>query len=180
MKQVGNISRKLQVHKTTFCVSRSFSTSLTGCNCGKTNCECMFIKTTPGSPYYQPRKSSSSTSLKNPFNLPRSSFSSVIDSGDNNNPIDILLKNNKEWLRGLNEKDPNYIKSVGDVHKPKYLYFGCSDARVAANLLLGLGPGEVFVHRNIGNLVPVNDLNALSVLEYAVGHLGVTDIIVTV
>jgi len=62
--------------------------------------------------------------------------------------------------------------------RPKYLYFGCSDSRVPANTMLGLGPAEVFVHRNVGNLVPGNDLNALSLLEFAVDHLGVTDILV--
>ena len=80
----------------------------------------------------------------------------------------------------MKEKNPNFFQDLGNKKiKPKFLYFGCSDARVPANQILGLGPGEVFVHRNIGNLVPVNDVNALSVLEYAVGHLDITDIIVS-
>jgi carbonic anhydrase len=93
--------------------------------------------------------------------------------------IDDLLANNKAWVNNLRENAPEEYRKLGIDQTPKYLYFGCSDSRVPANQILGLGPGEVFVHRNVGNLVPGNDLNALSVLEYAVGHLGVTDIIVT-
>jgi carbonic anhydrase len=90
-----------------------------------------------------------------------------------------LLENNRAWVKETNEKDPEFFSRLAKGQKPRYLYFGCSDSRVPANQILGLDAGEVFVHRNIGNLVPGNDLNALSVLEFAVGHLGVTDIIVT-
>ena len=93
--------------------------------------------------------------------------------------IEKLLANNKAWVKTRRDADPEFFNRLGQRQTPKYLYFGCSDSRVPANEILGLGPGEVFVHRNVGNLVPVNDLNALSVLEYAVDHLGVTDIIVT-
>jgi len=79
----------------------------------------------------------------------------------------------------MTEEVPDFFEKLGKGQAPKYLYFGCSDSRVPATDILGLGPGELFVHRNVGNLVPGNDLNALSVLEYAVAHLGVTDIIVT-
>eukprot|EP00981_Chlorochromonas_danica_P011304 scaffold3867_cov150-Ochromonas_danica.AAC.6 len=90
-----------------------------------------------------------------------------------------ILQHNHQWVKEMNEQQPDFFKNLAKPQKPKYLYFGCSDSRVPANQILGLGPGEVFVHRNVGNQVPINDLNALSVLEYAVTHLGVTDIIVT-
>lgn len=93
--------------------------------------------------------------------------------------ISKILSNNKEWVRTKLRDDPEFFNKLGMVQRPKFLYFGCSDSRVPANEILGLGPGEVFVHRNIGNQMPGNDLNALSVLEYAVGHVGITDIIVT-
>jgi carbonic anhydrase len=115
-----------------------------------------------------------------------SSFSSSSKENDvttsknkNNINIEKLLANNKAWVKNRRDADPEFFNRLGQRQAPKYLYFGCSDSRVPANEILGLGPGEVFVHRNVGNLVPVNDLNALSVLEYAVDHLGVTDIIVT-
>lgn len=90
-----------------------------------------------------------------------------------------ILENNINWVKQTKEKDPEFFSKLSKPQTPKYLYFGCSDSRVPANQVLGLGPGELFVQRNVGNLVPGNDLNALSVLEYAVRHLGVTDIIVT-
>ena len=95
-----------------------------------------------------------------------------------NDHLEVLLKNNKKWVESTVQQDPDYFKRLAKGQKPKYLYFGCSDSRVPANTILGLEAGEVFVHRNIGNQVPGNDLNALSVLEYAVEHLGVSDIIV--
>lgn len=162
-----NICKQTSAIKTSMSRGRSFSTALFGCNCGKIHCECTFIKGGPASPYYKPRKFQSSVAT------------STEDGERNANPVEQLLANNKAWVAKINAEDPEFFKQAGSVHKPKFLYFGCSDARVPANLLLGLGSGEVFVHRNIGNLVPVNDLNALSVLEYAVGQLGVTDIMVT-
>lgn len=93
--------------------------------------------------------------------------------------ISTLLENNKKWAENIKTNKPDFLEKLRSPQTPKYLYFGCSDSRVPANEILGLGPGDLFVHRNVGNLVPGNDLNALSVLEYAVGALGVTDIIVT-
>eukprot|EP01038_Epipyxis_sp_PR26KG_P007501 gene7501-10219_t len=93
-------------------------------------------------------------------------------------PVSELLSNNKNWIKSMEIADPDYFKKLSAVKHPKYLYIGCSDSRVPANQVLGLPPGDVFVHRNIGNLVPGNDLNVLSVLEYAISHVGVTDIIV--
>ncbi|RYH13004.1 carbonic anhydrase [archaeon] len=90
-----------------------------------------------------------------------------------------ILEHNQQWVRETNERDPEYFTKLAQPQRPKYLYYGCSDSRVPANQILGLGPGEVFVHRNIGNQVMGNDLNALSVLEYGVMYIGVTDIIVT-
>lgn len=108
------------------------------------------------------------------------SWSSFKNGNDDDDHIDKLLENNKKWVEETKEKQPDFFERLGKYKQsPRYLYFGCSDARVPANQILGLGAGEVFVHRNIGNQVPANDLNALSVLEYAVTHIGITDIIVT-
>ena len=91
--------------------------------------------------------------------------------------VDTLLERNKRAVAAIKQKDPNFFNEISP-QKPKFLYFGCSDARIAADTLLGLKPGEVFVHRNLGNCVPGNDLNALSVLEFAVSVLDVKHIIV--
>jgi carbonic anhydrase len=115
-----------------------------------------------------------------PKKLIKSSFrnmSSNVEDHDDN--LDALLDNNKKWVEEMKKDDPSYFDKVGAPQKPRYLYIGCADSRVPANQIIGLGPGEVFVHRNVGNLVPATDLNSLSVIEYAVGHLHVKDIIVT-
>jgi carbonic anhydrase len=90
-----------------------------------------------------------------------------------------LLENNKKWVAKMKLQDPTFFDKLGAGQAPNYLYFGCSDSRVPANEILGLEPGTVFVHRNLGNCVGGQDLNALSVLEYAVKHLDVKHIIVT-
>lgn len=90
-----------------------------------------------------------------------------------------LLENNKKWANETSLKDPQFFNKISNTQKPKYLYIGCSDSRVPDSDILGLGPGDLFVSRNIGNIFSGSDLNSLSVLEYAVDHLGVTDIIVT-
>ena len=114
---------------------------------------------------------------KSLFTAGRAFTTGLEDAGQRQ--IDKILGNNKVWVNKRLQEDHDYFKKLGQVQRPKILYIGCSDSRVPANEILGLGPGEVFVHRNIGNQVPGNDLNALSVIEYAVGHVGVTDIIVT-
>eukprot|EP01059_Diplonema_ambulator_P018623 TRINITY_DN310_c0_g1_i5.p1 TRINITY_DN310_c0_g1~~TRINITY_DN310_c0_g1_i5.p1 ORF type:complete len:246 (+),score=78.98 TRINITY_DN310_c0_g1_i5:55-792(+) len=88
-----------------------------------------------------------------------------------------VLANNKEWVRQTNEMDPEFFKSIATGQAPKYLYIGCSDSRVDPGKLMGMNIGDLFVHRNVGNLCP-NDLNFLSVLEFAVGVLKVPHIIV--
>ncbi len=90
-----------------------------------------------------------------------------------------LLENNKQWAEEIQKKDPNFFLKLCKQQMPKYLWIGCSDSRVPANELLGLLAGEVFVHRNIANLVINTDLNCMSVIEYAVKVLKVEHIIVT-
>ena len=90
-----------------------------------------------------------------------------------------VLRNNQKWVADEKARDPKYFERVGGPQKPQFLWIGCADSRVPANEIIGLGPGEVFVHRNVGNQVPATDLNSHAVLEYAVGHLNVKDIIVT-
>lgn len=89
-----------------------------------------------------------------------------------------LFDNNKLWASLMAENDPEFFKRLSDQQSPKYLWIGCSDSRVPANQITGLDPGEVFVHRNVGNLVIHTDLNCLSVIQYAVEILNVSDIVV--
>lgn len=89
-----------------------------------------------------------------------------------------LLKTNVKWANGKREQDPEYFKRLSALQHPEYLWIGCSDSRVPANVITGLEPGEVFVHRNVANLVHRGDLNLLSVLEFAVEALDIKHIIV--
>ena len=89
-----------------------------------------------------------------------------------------LFRNNLEWAEKIKQEDPNFFQSLSEQQTPEYLWIGCSDSRVPANELLGMQPGEVFVHRNIANQVIHTDLNCLSVIQYAVEVLKVKHIIV--
>jgi carbonic anhydrase len=89
-----------------------------------------------------------------------------------------LLENNRKWVSTKLEKDPDYFKKLSTGQKPPVLWIGCADSRVPANEIIGAGPGEVFVHRNIANMVVHSDMNMLSVLDYAVNVLQVKHIIV--
>lgn len=89
-----------------------------------------------------------------------------------------LLDHNRQWARERVVEDAEYFNRLTALQAPDYLWIGCSDSRVPANVITGLQPGEVFVHRNVGNLVHRADLNLLSVLEFAVDTLGVEHIIV--
>jgi carbonic anhydrase len=89
-----------------------------------------------------------------------------------------LLTNNKKWVTEMLEKDENYFKRLAEGQKPPVLWIGCADSRVPANQITGTLPGEIFVHRNIANMVIHTDMNMLSVLDYAVNHLKVKHIIV--
>lgn len=89
-----------------------------------------------------------------------------------------LLAHNVSWANSKLLEDPDYFDRLSSLQKPEYLWIGCSDSRVPANVITGLQPGEVFVHRNVANLVHRGDLNLLSVLEFAVETLEVKHIIV--
>ncbi|MGI4763198.1 MAG: carbonic anhydrase [Janthinobacterium lividum] len=92
--------------------------------------------------------------------------------------IQDILANNRKWVANKNAEDPEFFKRLADGQKPRYLFIGCSDSRVPASGITGTGPGEMFVHRNIANMVVHADMNLLSVLQYAVEVLGVQDILV--
>jgi carbonic anhydrase len=89
-----------------------------------------------------------------------------------------LLENNQRWAEEAVRQDPDFFDKLAHQQSPSYLWIGCSDSRVPANQITGLLPGEVFVHRNVANLVVHTDLNCLSVLQYAVEVLKVKDVIV--
>lgn len=89
-----------------------------------------------------------------------------------------LIANNRTWADGVNESDPDFFPHLALGQKPEFLWIGCADSRVPANQIVGLMPGEVFVHRNIANVVVHSDFNCQSVIEYAVKILRVKHIIV--
>lgn len=89
-----------------------------------------------------------------------------------------LFENNRTWAAQMTERDPEFFSRLWDQQRPEYLWIGCSDSRVPANEIVGLAPGELFVHRNIANVVIQYDLNSLSVLQYAVEVLRVKHVIV--
>jgi carbonate dehydratase len=90
----------------------------------------------------------------------------------------VIFENNKKWVEEKLGEDADFFKNLAKEQNPEYLYIGCSDSRVTTEELMGLKPGEVFVHRNIANLVNTLDLNAISAIQYAVEHLKVKHIIV--
>jgi carbonic anhydrase len=89
-----------------------------------------------------------------------------------------LFDNNRAWAGRLTERDPHFFETLSRQQSPRYLWIGCSDSRVPANEIVGLLPGELFVHRNVANVVVHSDLNCLSVLQYAVDALRVEHVIV--
>ena len=92
--------------------------------------------------------------------------------------IEEIFANNKQWVADKLSVDADYFEQLGKGQHPEFLYIGCSDSRVTAEDMMGVQPGEVFVHRNIANMVISIDLNVMSVLNYAVRHLNVNHIIV--
>ncbi|MGK0382866.1 MAG: carbonic anhydrase [Flavobacteriales bacterium] len=89
-----------------------------------------------------------------------------------------LLENNRQWSEDQKNSDPEFFNKLSERQKPEYLWIGCSDSRVPANQIVGLIPGDIFVHRNVANLVVHTDFNCLSVLQYAVDVLKVKHVII--
>jgi carbonic anhydrase len=89
-----------------------------------------------------------------------------------------LLANNSAWANSINASDPDFFRKLANQQSPEYLWIGCSDSRVPANQITGLAPGEIFVHRNVANVVAETDFNVLAVIQYAVDVLKVRHIII--
>lgn len=89
-----------------------------------------------------------------------------------------IFENNRQWVARMREQDSHFFERLAKGQAPRYLFIGCSDSRVPSNVICGTGPGEMFVHRNIANMVVHTDINLLSVLQYAVEVLQVKDVIV--
>jgi carbonic anhydrase len=89
-----------------------------------------------------------------------------------------LLENNRLWAQNIKAHDPTFFQTLSQQQTPHYLWVGCSDSRVPANQIIGVSPGELFVHRNVANVVVHTDLNCLSVLQFGVDVLGVSHLIV--
>jgi carbonic anhydrase len=101
-----------------------------------------------------------------------------MSSSQNGDEIQTLFDNNRTWARQRERDDPGFFQRLAQQQKPKYLWIGCSDSRVPANQITGLMPGEVFVHRNVANVVLQTDLNAMSVVDFAIRTLQVRHVIV--
>ena len=93
-------------------------------------------------------------------------------------PLDDLLEKNRKWAQAIRERDPDFFPKLSRQQAPTYLWIGCSDSRVPANEIVDLLPGELFVHRNVANIVVHTDLNCLSVIQFAVDILKVKHVIV--
>jgi carbonic anhydrase len=89
-----------------------------------------------------------------------------------------LFENNRQWAKDIRKANPGFFEKLSKQQSPKYLWIGCSDSRVPANEIVGLLPGELFVHRNVSNLVVHTDMNCLSVMQYAIAILQIKHIIV--
>ena len=94
------------------------------------------------------------------------------------NSLSHLFTNNRQWAQKTTQNEPSFFSKLAEQQSPEYLWIGCADSRVPANELIGLQPGEVFVHRNIANIIGPSDLNCLSVLQYAVDVLKVKHVII--
>ena len=94
------------------------------------------------------------------------------------NTLPHLFERNRAWAAARVAGDPHFFDRLCDIQNPDYLWIGCSDSRVPANEIVGLAPGELFVHRNVANLVLLGDSNCLAVVQYAIETLGVRHIIV--
>jgi carbonic anhydrase len=92
--------------------------------------------------------------------------------------VEKIFSNNRKWIADKLKMDPDYFRSLSKGQSPEFLYIGCSDSRVTAEELMGVQPGDVFVYRNIANMIPNTDLSAMSVINYAVSHLKVKHIVV--
>ncbi len=104
------------------------------------------------------------------FNLQRITMSENLNQ---------LLENNQQWVKKTQQKNPEFFNHLGAMHAPKYLWIGCADARVPANTIVNIPAGDLFVHRNVGNVVSSADANIKAVISYAVRFLKVKHIIVT-
>jgi carbonic anhydrase len=93
-------------------------------------------------------------------------------------PLQDLLDNNRRWAAATEQREPGFFTRLAQQQTPRYMWIGCADSRVPANEITGLDPGEVFVHRNVANVVVHSDLNALSTIQFAVEHLKVKHIMV--
>ena len=99
-------------------------------------------------------------------------------SEDNPRKLESLFENNRRWAHSISTSDPEFFAKLAAQQSPEYLWIGCSDSRVPANQIVDLLPGEIFVHRNVANMVVHTDFNCLTVLQYAVDVLKVKHVIV--